>query len=67
MRPPGDPGVSVKEPSRYGGGGGDGDPFSVKAVPASPLPRPRNSLSAQALGSAWRPPTNPNLPNAQSL
>lgn len=48
MRPPGDPGVSVKEPSRYEG---DGDPFSGKAVPASPLPRPRNSLSAQTLGS----------------
>lgn len=48
MRPPGDPGVSVKKPSRYRG---YGDPFSVKAVPASPLPRLRNSLSAQAVGS----------------
>ena len=48
MRPPGDPGVSVKEPSRSGG---DGDPFSVKAGSCLSLPRPRNSLSAQALGS----------------
>ena len=48
MRPPGDPGVSVKKPSRYRG---YGDPFSVKVVPASPLPRLRNSLSAQAVGS----------------
>lgn len=45
MRPPGDPGVSVKEPSRYEG---DGDPFSGKAVPASPLPRPRNSLCSNS-------------------
>ena len=41
MRPPGDPGVSVKAASRSGG---DGDPFSVKAGSCLSLPRPRNSL-----------------------
>ena len=56
MRPPGDPGVSVKEPSRYGGGYGGTE---TRSQSRRSLPLPSPALVILSLLKLWALPGGP--------